>query len=366
MRHRETELGNQVFCGWLRKKGGIIAKRWIESQPMVEFEFKAYRRSFSDEYRTVSDSMLTRSGIILQITDKEGRIGFGEVAPIESFGTETFVSAVSMCSQLEGKIEYERVVTGLMEYPCLRFGLESAFQWIRSEDPWPVFSESIPICGLLPNLGDRERLDQLLADGFTHVKTKIGKEPFSQERRCLEYIIDRTGGGFKLRLDANGGLELRTAREWLESVSELPVEFIEQPMAKGEEATMLELAKDFPIPIALDESAVSVDDLKRWKDRHWPGLFVIKPSLSGSCQELREELQDWDPQTLVFSSSLETMIGTANALMVAIEVGKGSRALGFGVDRLFIDDGFSLRLGSRLDQSGLPVQEEFESLWNRI
>jgi len=333
---------------------------------MVEFEFKAYRRSFSEGYRTASDSMLTRSGIILRVADEEGRVGFGEVAPIESFGTETFVSAVSTCSQLEGKIEYERVITELKEHPCIRFGLESAIRWAKCENPWPKWSDPVSICGLLPDINDRERLDKLLADGFTHIKTKIGKAPFKVERRFLEEIFDRSDGCVKLRLDANGGLDLRAARKWLESVSELPVEFIEQPMAKGEEATMFQLAMDYPVPIALDESAVSMDDLKRWKDQHWTGLFVIKPSLSGSGRELKEEIGAWDPRSLVFSSSLETMIGSAHALILALEVSRGTRALGFGVDSLFVDDGFSLGLGSLLDESELPGQEDFESLWKRI
>lgn len=343
-----------------------MANRWIESQPMVEFEFKAYRRSFADVYRTASDSMPKRAGVIIKLCDKDRGFGYGEIAPIESFGSESLVSALAACSQLEGEIEYEKIADELGDYPCLRFGLESALAMIGREKLWPEISKPLPVAGLLPDIGDVEMIRKSIAEGYQCLKFKIGKASFPAERRALEEAMELTGGSVGLRLDANGGLDLNVSIEWLESLDGLPIEFIEQPMPIGEEATMLKLANDYATPIALDESVVFVDDLKRWRDNHWPGLYVVKPSLSGDYGLLIDELRTGDPNSLIFSSSLETKVGAAHGLSVALSVGRNSRALGFGVGDLFADEGISLNLGSSLKPNGLPGLEECEELWNRI
>jgi len=366
MRHRETELGNQVFCGDGMKKGGVLANRWIESQPMVEFEFKAYRRTFADPYSTATDSLPKRAGILIRLRDKDGQIGFGEIAPIESFGSESLVSALAACSQLEGKIEYDKVSNELIDYPCLQFGLETALAMMGRDPLWPEFSDPKEVSGLLPDIGDRGRIEKLAGEGYSCLKLKIGKKDFALERRALEEVVELTEGSIRLRLDANGGFDLKLTRAWLEGLEGLPVEFLEQPMSKGEEATMLKLANDYPTPIALDESVVRVDDLKRWKDEHWPGLFVVKPSLAGSYESLVAELKTGDTSSIVFSSSLETKIGTSHSLAIALESGPLKRALGFGVGDLFADEGISPDLGPYLNPNGFPALEELEELWSRI
>ncbi len=333
---------------------------------MVEFEFKAYRRSFAEIYRTASDAMPKRPGVLIRLRDKEGQPGFGEIAPIETFGSESLVSALAVCSQLEGKVEYAKVVGQLDDYPCVRFGFESALAIIGKELLWPEIPNPIPVAGLLSDIRDRTKIRKLIDEGYQCLKFKIGKEGFAVERRALEEAVELAEGSIGFRLDANGGLDLKTARNWLESVEGLPIEFIEQPMEKGEEATMLKLANDYPTPIALDESVVQVDDLKRWKDAHWPGVFVVKPSLSGSYDSLRDELKTGESDSLVFSSSLETKIGASHALSVALALGQNKRALGFGVADLFADEGISLGLGPRLEPDGLPSLGELEELWDRI
>ncbi len=333
---------------------------------MVEFEFKAYRRRFSDRFSTAATSISHRSGILVKLRDRDDRVGFGEVAPIESFGTESFVSALSACTELKGKIEYNSTIESLREYPCTRFGIDSAMAAIESETYPPSPSKPWPICGLIPEIKQLDRVEELVEEGYRCLKLKIGKEPFASERACLDQIVGITGDDLKLRLDANGGLNLKEAQRWLDFIDELPIEFIEQPLPVGQEADMARLANDFATQIALDESVRSVDDLKRWKDAHWTGKFVIKPSLAGARQSLIDELRDGDREQIIFSSSLETLVGTTASLSAAIEVGAGERALGFGVESLFSDRGVSAILGPFLQPDGLASLDDMEALWNRI
>lgn len=333
---------------------------------MVEFEFKAYRRFFTKAYQTASDSMRTRSGILIRLSDEEGNVGFGEAAPIESFGTEPFVSALSACSSLKGEFEYESVIGGLSGYPCVRFGVEFALSMMDRGDDFSAARSPWPVCGLVRDVANMEAVEACLEAGYRCLKFKIGMRDFAEERRALDRVFGLVGGEIGIRLDANGGLELGEARNWLEYLGEMPVEFLEQPLMRGEEDTMRRLSMDYPTRLALDESIASVDDLNRCRDQHWEGLYVIKPSLSGQYLELIESLKEGDPASLVFSSSLETMVGASAALSVAIEVGDGENALGFGVDSLFGDRGVGLVLGPFLQRDALPSLEDFEALWNRI
>lgn len=333
---------------------------------MVEFEFKAYRRSFAKVYQTASDSMRTRLGILIRLSDEQGRVGFGEVAPVESFGTESFVWGLSACSGLKGEFEYESIRNRIVEYPCLRFGIEFARSMMENDQVLPSVSEPWPVSALVPDIADLEAVERRLETGYRCLKFKIANRAFAEERRALDRVIELTGGEVGIRLDANGGLELSDARNWLESLAELPVEFLEQPLRRGEEETMGRLSMDYPTPLALDESVCSIDDLNRWRDQHWPGLYVIKPSLSGEYRGLIDSLKEGDPRSLVFSSSLETMIGGAASLSVAIEVAEGANSLGFGVEELFADRNVGLFLGPFLQRDALPSSDDFEDLWNRI
>jgi o-succinylbenzoate synthase len=333
---------------------------------MVEFEFKAYRRTFAKIYQTAADSMLKRSGIIVRLRDNEGRVGFGELAPIESFGTESFVSSLAACSGLKGEFEYDSIRDGLSAYPCLRFGVEFALSMMRDDWALPSVDSPWPVSALISNMGDLDAVERCLEAGYRCLKFKIANRDFIEERRALDRVIGKTEGEVAIRLDANGGLSLSDARNWLEYLAEMPIEFLEQPLSRGQEATMLRLSEDYPTPIALDESIASVDDLNRWRDQHWPGIFVIKPSVSGAYEGLVDCLKQGDPKSLVFSSSLETMIGASAALSVAIEVGDGSKPLGFGVEAMFADENVGLFVGPFLQRDALPCLDDFEALWNRI
>jgi len=331
---------------------------------MVEFEYKAYRRTFAEKYQTASHELAQRSGILLRLRDRDGGMGFGEVAPIESFGTESFLSALSVCQVLQEDFEYEKSIDRINSFPCLRFALDSAQEMLSSGHDGGLLEKPWPVCGLVAELGDRNRIGELLSQGYQSLKIKIGKTGFAEERRGLEALVDLSEGKVPIRLDANGSLDRVATTQWLEFASEFPVEYLEQPMAKGLEREMTAIARDFPVRIALDESVCFVDDLKRWSDFHFEGVYVIKPSIVGGRQVLLEELEKLPEDSVVFSSSLETLVGASAALRVAINSGKRVRALGFGVEELFQNDRASLRLGPFLQPHGLGLMEDFQELWN--
>ncbi len=330
---------------------------------MHRFQYRAYRRSFAGDFSNARESYAKREGILIRLEDADGRVGFGEVAPILSFGTESFASALGVVESLGDKVELEPLLAQLGGYPCLRWAMESALDGIEREGVWPEIEKPWPVCGLVAELGAVSEIEEKLKMHYQCLKFKIGKASLLEELKALDRVVEMSEGKVAIRLDANGMLDYRSARAWLERAAELPIEFIEQPLPQGEEKEMRRLAADFPTPLALDESVGSVDDLKRWRDEQWAGLYVIKPSLSGSLFDLEAELES-GAADCVFSSSLETLIGAANAVGFAIRQKGSSRALGFGVESLFADRNIGLDLGPFLQKTGLPSSDMFEKLWN--
>lgn len=332
---------------------------------MYRFEYKAYRRSFAKAFSNAREQFSCREGIWLRVEDKDGRVGFGESAPIESFGTESFARTLIAAEGIGKVFEPEVLLKELAVYPAMLWGLESAIEDLESEGAVPSLGDPWPVCSLVGDLGSLEGVEEAMRLGYRCLKFKIGKRGVVEERRELDRVMELTGGELVIRLDANASLTTRETREWLEATAELPVEFIEQPLAVGEEGEMLRLAGDFPTPLALDESVCAVDDLKRWRDAQWPGFFIVKPSLCGSRHALQKELA-MGVCDVVFSTALETKIGAASALSLALAMDVPRRALGFGAARLFSDRNFGLSLGSFLQSDSLPSREEIEYLWNQI
>ncbi|MBC2605715.1 o-succinylbenzoate synthase [Pelagicoccus albus] len=332
---------------------------------MVRFQYKAYRRSFAGDFSNARESFAKREGAIVRLEDKDGRVGFGEAAPIPSFGSESFASLIAAAVAIEERVDFESLLPRLKGYPCLSWALGTAHAMIEREGTWPSFDKPRAICGLVSDICDSEAISERVKLHYQCLKFKIGKLSMLEEQRALDRVMDICEGKLKIRLDANGSLDFRSAAGWLEHAAGLPVEFIEQPLPMGQEKEMMRLAADFPAPIALDESVCSVDDFKRCRDAQWPGIFVLKPSLSGAFRELRDELEGSGDE-IVFSSALETKVGAANAIGLALSSSTSQRALGFGVESLFADRNIGLELGPFLQPGGLPNTEELEQLWNQI
>jgi len=335
----------------------------------MRFEYKAYRRSFRKEFANAHSVIPSREGVVIRLEDEEGRVGFGEIAPLVEFGTESLAYALSICAQLEGDSFQLGATDPLWKgTACVAHAVEAAAEMMEwSEERSIKVVPAWPICGLLGSGEWELGAEELVEFGFRAAKVKVGVGEGSEERRRVARLAERVEGELSLRLDGNGGLELREAVAWLELAAELGVEFIEQPMKRGEEAMMAKLAADFPTPIALDESVVSIDDLKRERDRQWAGFFVIKPLIGGGASALRTELSQGETSQLVFSSSLESRFGAATALRLALEFrSEESVALGFGGGRLFVKDGFGFDAEPFLQTTALPTIEELSALWSRI
>lgn len=343
---------------------------------------RVYRLPLRTPLRTAHGAWAEREGILVKLEDAAGRVGYGEIAPIPWFGTETLAEAEAACRELGDRVAEEGLAAVPERLACVRFALACAKATIVGRgfrtpptpgkeagfgDPALPPAKRLPVTVLLP--AGRAVLAALpgrLEAGFLSCKWKVGVADAADELALLDDVLAQLPTYAKLRLDANGAWDRRTAARWLARCAERPVEFVEQPLAPADEDGLRGLAGDFPVKLALDESVTGLAEARRWQGQGWTGVFVIKPALAGPL----DELGAWVATTkadVVLSSAIETALGRAAILRFALmNPALTRRALGFGVGELFGDrrwDG--PMLGPVLDAGWLAGFNE-EEPWNAL
>jgi O-succinylbenzoic acid--CoA ligase len=331
---------------------------------MVKFAFQTYARKFIKPFVTAHGEWSVRSGILIAITNDNGVVRLGEIAPLPEFGTETLAEAIAFCESLGNEFDALQIPEN---YPCCQFAFEMAGCPLVSVTPLIVslikgdLGESI--AGLLP--AGAKALDEwntLYLRGIRSFKWKIGVGDIASELEIFKQLCEVIPDDATLRLDANAGLNLEQAKQWLDRCDRITskIEYLEQPLAIHEFDSMVQLNQEYKTPIALDESIATYTQLEDCYNRGWRGIFVVKPAIAGPPSQLREFCKT-HKLDLVFSSVFETAIGRMAGLQLAQEFSQESgskRALGYGTDRFF-DQTMAEPVGileSELDQFEVHIQ----------
>lgn len=345
----------------------------------MQLQYRRYRLPLRVPIRTAREVWTEREGMILCLQDESGQRGWGEVAPIPAFGTESVDEAETRARQLGSAVTREQIAALPVGTPCLKNALLEACRDLeRAADPPRTQSEDVyrAVAALLP--AGRTALEFLpprAEIGFRTFKWKVGVGDIRDELGIFDDLCGLLPGGAKLRLDANGGWDRREAERWLERCADRPVEFVEQPCFAGREATPGErarsddvlrgLAADYPTPIALDESLVSAADVTHWTGAGWSGWYVVKPALLDDPDGALAVLAKANA-SVVFSSALETAVGAGAGLRRAFEWGGVPKALGYGVWPLFQDRRFDGPAAAPFIRRSDLARLTPESLWNAL
>ena len=302
------------------------------------FAYTAYQRRFRRPLKTSHGVWKLREGIIICLTDSSGKKGRGEIAPLPWFGSETLYAAKEFCEQLQSRITKQAILAIPDNLPACQFAFESALEELETDSNRLKPIEHLQYSYLLPSGKDALTSLRLYLDSKELTfKWKIGLAPIQQELAIFNQLIKNLPSAAKLRLDANGGLNLQQARAWLQAADSTSgaVEYIEQPLAAPEFGEMLALSNEYVTPLALDESVANLKQLEDCYRLGWRGIFVIKAAIAGSPQRLRKFCQQYQIDA-VFSSVLATKIARKAALRLAAELSSPHRAVGFGVDHWFL------------------------------
>ncbi|NUN13711.1 MAG: hypothetical protein HUU55_08740 [Myxococcales bacterium] len=240
-----------------------------------------------------------RPGYLVFVADNEGYRGIGEATPLDGTTLDTAVEceaalrATRPCHVFlrdESPDAVREAVTVVPEVaPSARFALECALLDLvarrRQLSVAELLSDvkpthSVVLNHLISNLemDAPKQARDAIAEGFSVLKAKVGKRPFSEEFPLLQGLRNAIGFDFSLRLDANGRWSPEEARLYLEQLRQIHPEYVEQP-------TNVVALRGFgptEVPWAADESLRIVGEAERLLDLGVCSTFVLKPLMLGS------------------------------------------------------------------------------------
>lgn len=342
---------------------------------MIKATYHKYILNFKRPSGTSRGVMTTKETWFI-ILEENGKRGIGECGILRGLSVD---DRPDYEERLKWACEFinlgkENLVSELVEFPSIQFGLETAFKSLESADEFTLFPsaftkefDSIPINGLVW-MGDesfmRQQIKDKIASGFDCIKLKIGAIDFQTELNMLKSIRKEFSvSDIELRVDANGAFSKDEVLEKLKRLSEYVIHSIEQPIKPKQFEAMAKLCEVTPLPIALDEELIGVfaeEEKDRLLQTIKPQYIILKPSLvggfSGSQQwiNLAEQLNiKW-----WITSALESNVGL-NVISQWTYTLKNSLPQGLGTGSLFTNN-----FDSPLTVKNGTLQYDNQQPWN--
>lgn len=293
----------------------------------------------------------------LRNSDFPGRVGVGECAPLPDLSCDFTADYEDrlrgFCKKFaeSGKMDYEL----MRNCPSMLFGLETAVVDFCVgtpaffNTPFSRGEEGIPINGLVW-MGTHDemlcRLEKKISEGFRCIKLKIGAIDFEQELDLVRHIRSMfSKETIELRLDANGGFAPDEALSKLERLSKYSIHSLEQPIRQGQWGDMRKICASSPIPIALDEELIGLNDrvsMCDMLDEIKPTYIILKPSLHGGMRGVLRWIGEASKRGIGswITSALESNVGLNSIAQLAAAVYGPDISMpqGLGTGLLFTDN----------------------------
>lgn len=306
--------------------------------------------------------------VIISSPNDSDHLGIGECAPLFDlscdYNDQYEVNLKTFCQTLEetGAIDYE----AMRNYPSMLFGLETAMRQYEQnsfslwQTPFTEGEKGIPINGLIW-MGDfdymYQQIENKMKAGFRCIKLKIGAINFEDELNLLKHIRQHfSADKITLRVDANGGFLEEDALAKLERLAELDLHSIEQPIKAGQWQQMAYLTANTPLPIALDEELIGINDTetkRKLLETVRPQYIILKPTLHGGIKGSEEWIRLAEELGIGWwiTSALESNIGL-NAIAQWCSTFDNQLPQGLGTGALYTNN---------ID---MPLEIREDSLWN--
>jgi L-alanine-DL-glutamate epimerase-like enolase superfamily enzyme len=151
--------------------------------------------------------------------------------------------------------------------------------------PLPKVATSITI-GINPPEVVKERIPLMLeGTAVRFLKVKLGsKEGIDADKEMFAQVLE-SSKKYKvgLRVDANGGWNVKDAIHMMKWLADLGVDYVEQPLVHGREKDLPAIYKNRPLPIFVDESCCFSTDIPKWAN--WVDGVNLKLMKCGGLTE---------------------------------------------------------------------------------
>lgn len=254
----------------------------------------------------------TRDGLFVHLRQGE-REGWGEISPLPGFSLESLDDAQAALL-VWARAWREGANPALPDLPSAAFGISCALAELDGSLPQEANYRAAPLC-----TGDPDELFALLSamPGEKVAKIKVGLYEAVRDGMVANLLLEAIPD-LRLRLDANRAWTPLKAQQFAKYVNPAyrnRIAFLEEPCKTRDDSRAF--ARETGIAIAWDESLREAD----FEFVAEPGVsaVVIKPTLTGSLQKVREQVAAAHALglTAVISSSIESSLGLTQLARIA-------------------------------------------------
>lgn len=232
----------------------------------------------------ISRGIITGSDNLFVSVTRNGVTGWGEMAPSSTMGDESPEEGERLLTQFFQTNLEELSISEIYEKgrvfglpTCVLAALDVALwdQLAKTAKlplyklfgiPLPKVATSVTI-GINPPEVVKDRIPVLLRGaGIRFLKVKLGsKDGIEADKAMFAQVVESTSN-YKvgLRVDANGGWDVKEAIHMMKWLSNLGVDYVEQPLVHGREEDLPAIFKNRPLPIFVDESCCFSTDIPNW------------------------------------------------------------------------------------------------------
>lgn len=296
---------------------------------MLKANFEKYTLNFKQPSGTSRGIMTTKDSWFIEIYDSENpqKIGKGECSLLTGLSADDVPHYEEKLQEVCKNIaQYaQNYHDSLIDFPSIRMGVEMALLDFSNhtnlnffENDFTFGKKGIPINGLIW-MGEpafmKSQIEEKLKAGFKCIKMKIGAIDFDNEYEILKNLRKNYPADIiEIRVDANGAFSTNEAMHKLEKLSKLDIHSIEQPIRAGQWKEMAALCATTPLPIALDEELIGINELEEKQkllETIQPQYIILKPSLLGGFKASDEWISMAESLKISWwaTSALESNIG---------------------------------------------------------
>jgi len=324
---------------------------------MLKAVYHKYLLNFKTPGGTSRGVMNTKKTYFVEVWDTENPMvkGWGEAALFEGLSCDDVPDYEQVLGAFCNKISEPSTLSDptLKNFPSIRFALETALSDLNNGGKHIIYPSAftqgtagIKINGLIwmENTGKMMlQIEEKLKAGFECLKLKISEINFSEEYKLISLIRSTYASQvLEIRVDANGAFSAENAMQRLELLAKQDIHSIEQPIRQGQWLEMSDLCLNTPLPIALDEELIGLND-KNLRNEMLeiirPQYIILKPALIGGFSGSEEwiELASHLDIGWWITSALESNIGL-NAIAQYTFTKNNPMPQGLGTGQVFTNN----------------------------
>jgi L-alanine-DL-glutamate epimerase-like enolase superfamily enzyme len=239
--------------------------------------------------------------VLVRVDRDDGASGIGEATILTGYTDETIEQAWSCALELSDRLagaacdpDAEPIVAALAATPFTATAFATAIEMangheaLRRAEP-----TSLPLLAILNEEAPaaiEQEVETLLAAGYRTLKVKVGFD-VAADLAKLRAVQQATRGRAAIRIDANQGFSRADGCRFAASIAPDDVELFEQACAAEDWDAACEVARVATVPVMLDESIYTLDDVERAAQLGCASIVKLKLMKLGGLTRLEAALR---------------------------------------------------------------------------